>query len=195
MPTNVNEKIAVALNHLGASLHPDKGAISACLRALDDGMRALEVGDMARMQFAVRVIDSLSNLPQPTRREVVAALQNALAFSNEVRNVLGHDLNDDLNVPVSSPEPLHWDLKELDNRLPRTRKDASHVRPFFGNTRPVSNRLPRWNRFDARPEDTSRDHHAANIGRESVERMLRSLGHGSKDFGPEPPMGGQPALR
>lgn len=198
MSANVNDKITKALGLLGEALHPDRAAVGACLRALNALLQSLEVSEAARVRFGHRVVDVLADNTRPTHREVVTAIEDALADCDEIHRSLGDRAAGAMRVRVTNtpvPQGGRWDLKELDNRLPRVRKDASVARPFLGNMRPASPQLPRWRRFDARPEDHARDHHATNLDRESVDRMLRGLGHGMKDFGPEPPMGGQPALR
>jgi hypothetical protein len=192
MSGNVNDKIAKALADLEAVRHADRAAVCDCLRTIDGHLHALEVSEAARLRFSSLVIDGLDT--DLTGRAAGALVRNALVDCDEIARTIGHGTQP-ASISLRARTAGRWDLKELDNRLPRVRKHTPAVRPFLGNMRPASNNLPRWNRFDARPEDHTDDYHASNLDRDTVDRMIRNLGRGMKDFGPEPPMGGQPALR
>ncbi|MFM1920402.1 MAG: hypothetical protein RLZZ303_2036 [Candidatus Hydrogenedentota bacterium] len=204
MPELLKYQVARVLDQLTRVASPSRRQVNRCLALLRPLLVAAEVAEADIDRFECAVHEAL------TRGEVLMRLHCARDVRRTVELVLAQELG--LNLTESCADwlagrlPLDlgqsscgrkWCLKELDNhtssakqskRVPRSRRPDHYDRRL-----PRGESLSSLNPFTMRTAPPAADHHASDLDREAVDRLLRQLGWGGRDFGPEPPSGGTPA--
>jgi hypothetical protein len=143
-------------------------------------------------RFVIRVHEALREGEVLMRlacgREVRRTIERMLEL--ELGLSMKPSAGDWLNKITESTEST-WCLKEFDahtrKNLRRSRRHDLHDR-----------RLPRGYDIEMKPfapgdAPQAADVHPHELDRDAIDRMLRQLGWGGRDFGPEPPTGGSPA--
>lgn len=168
------------------------GRVNACLSALHGALLAME-WDEARIH---RFLDEA--LVVYGMRDGIEATLRALLLQVAGGPLVKATLTDKLQP--RSAQSGRWDLKELDNRIAPIGEGPGAPKPFRFS-RPVADRTPRRQidlrqrkAFETTLSAQNADSMNWNLDRDTVDRLLRNIGKGLPDFGPEPPGGGQPAL-
>jgi len=146
-------------------------------------------------RFVAKTIDRVSELDLLKRtapgREVAAVIRVGL---HDVPGFTPDMNGNDWTAPKSTGG--RWDLKELSNRMGNSaplRRGTIRPRTPLERRAPGNMDLRKRSRLRVPGYATVADAHDHSIDRDTLDKLLRNLGRGNSDFGPEPPTGGQPA--
>ncbi len=193
MLTGLQDKIKNALAPLHGTQPLTMGVVREALEALRKVLALVEVHDRDFETFAAQLIAHV-NLGDILKREDAAS-----AVEKAVYRIMGQTPGVRIIFAVAHSsfedafDKAPWDM-------PATKAVPSTTFPGFqkpdqGECR-VSSRvsLHRWRDFEPEYGMHSHDMHHRDMNREDLDKIIRSLGRGLPDFGPEPPTGGTPAL-
>jgi hypothetical protein len=193
MPELLKNQVARLLDHLTRVSSPSRRDINRCLALMRPYLLAAEATPEDIDRFVIRVHEAL--------REGEVLMR--LACGREVRKTIERMLELELGLSMkpSGPDWLtriagpnaaetKWCLKELDAHT----RNSTRRRRYDLHDR----RLPRGHDIEMKPftpgaPQHHADQHPHDLDRDAVDRLLRQLGWGGRDFGPEPPTGGSPA--
>ncbi len=199
MPELLKNQVARLLDQLMRFSSPSRRHINRCLTLMRPLLLAAEATEEDVDRFESAVFRALSegevlmrlNCAPDVRRTIEQTLASELGLS------LAEGSPDWLNSRVSmktinAASDGKWCLKALDEH---TRKSPKRTRrpENFDRRVPSGEDLSSLNPYTMRTPQVPDDMHARDLDREAVERLLRQLGLGGRDFGPEPPLGGSPA--
>lgn len=170
------------------------GRVHACLSALHGALLAMEWEEAHIFRFLDRALVAYE------MRDRVESTLRGILF-----DVAGAGAKFARAPMAATAQPRseksdQWDLKELDNRLAPVNETLRTPKPFRFS-RPMADRMPRRQinlrqrkAFETNASTQDADSMNWNLDRDTVDQLLRNIGKGLPDFGPEPPGGGQPAL-
>lgn len=198
MPELLKHHVARILDQLTRVSSPSRRDVKRCLALLRPCLLAAEATDedIARFEQAVHAVLA--------EEEVLLRLHCAPA----VRGVFERMLEQELGLSMSAhagdwlrtatelreASDRKWCLKEFQNHTGKMKRTPRHRRPENYDRRlPRNQQVSTFNPFNMRTALPSADEHPRDLDREAVDRLLRQLGLGGRDFGPEPPAGGSPA--
>lgn len=170
------------------------GRVHACLSALHGALLAMEWDEALIHRFLDRALVAYDR-----RDGIESTLRGLLIEVAGTGSGLGRSALTAAAQPRSEKSG-RWDLKELDNRIAPA-NESHRALKSFRFSRPAADRMAP-NQVNLRRRKAFETNHAAqdadsmnwNLDRDTVDRLLRNIGKGLPDFGPEPPGGGQPAL-
>jgi len=198
MPELLKSQVARVLHMLTRVSSPSRRQVRGCLHLLRPLLLAAEASaeDVDRFEEAVLsalaeggVLARLHCGPQ-VRETIIRVMEEELDLR---MNGQGDLLStraaiDEMTGPRNGA--ARWCLKDLDNHTGRAATRA--VSPAGDSAIPRGKRLPNLKPLNPRPLPLQPERQT-RINRDDVNRMLRQLGFGGPDFGPEPPTGGSPA--
>lgn len=174
--------------------------VQACLRDLRAALIAIEVrdSDIDALFDALlgEIADSKMMLASDAGSRVEVMMRRALLAHSQIGAAIKHLGEADVLSPTKPTKASRWDFKELDNHLANKNRPSTAFRFIrTASERRVGKHVDLRHRspFDGSAALQNDDTHDRNLDRATVDRLLRDLGKGSSDFGPEPPTGGQPA--
>lgn len=192
MPELLKNQVARVLDMLTRVSSPSRRQVRRCLHLLRPLLLSAEATAEDVDRFEEAVFEALAegevllNLHcGPQVRETVMRVMGEvldLRMTNDGGLMSTRQEIEVLTEPRAGSDP--WCLKALDRHTRRARA-AQGDSPL-----PQGKRLRNLNPLNPRPLQSER---VTPIDRDDVNRMLRQLGFGGPDFGPEPPTGGSPA--
>jgi hypothetical protein len=205
MPELLKYQVARVLDQLTRFSSPSRRHINRCLTMLRPFLLSAEVSEEAMDRFEHQVMMALAqgevlmrlNCGPEVRRTIELVLQQeiGLSISNDATDWLPTRLAIDSLSSKKEASERTWCLKEFQNHARKAPKRSARPRgtEHFDRRLPRGEALPDVNPFTMRTPQVSADQFAKDLDREAVDRLLRQLGMGGPDFGPEPPFGGSPA--
>lgn len=198
MPELLIHHVARILDQLTKVSSPSRRDVKRCLALLRPYLLAAEASDEDIDRFVNAVHRALAegevmlrlNSAKAVRATVEAMLEQELGFA------MAHAAQDWLRTAPAprEMETRKWCLKEFENHTRKTKRTPRHRRPEnFDRRLPRDQTVSTFNPFTMRTALPAADEHPRELDREAVDRLLRQLGMGGRDFGPEPPAGGSPA--
>lgn len=205
MPELLKYQVARVLDQLLRFSSPSRRHINRCMTLLRPFLLSAEISEEDVDRFVHRVYMALAegevlmrlNCGPEVRRTIELALEKELGLSiaNDAADWLPTRMAIDSLSGKKEPSERKWCLKEFQNHARKAPKRSSRPRSMdhFDRRLPRGEELPAVNPFTTRTPQVSDDKHAKDLDREAMDRLLRQLGLGGPDFGPEPPFGGSPA--
>lgn len=205
MPELLKYQVARVLDQLMRFASPSRRHINRCMSLLRPFLVSAEVSDEDFDRFVHQVNMALAegevlmrlNCGPEVRRTIERVLEQELGLdvSNKSADWLSPSMAMDSLSGKKPSNERTWCLKEFQNHARKAPKRSSRPRGVdsFDRRLPRGEKLSDINPFTMRTPQVSADNHAKDLDREAVERLLRQLGMGGPDFGPEPPFGGSPA--
>lgn len=207
MPELLKYQVARVLDQLTRVASPSRRQVNRCLALLRPFLLAAEATEADIDRFECAVHEALTrgevlmrlHCARDVRRTVEQVMQQELGLSmaDAASDWLGASLSLE-SITKGGQQSRKWCLKELDNhtskpkhskRVSRSRRPTDH----FDRRLTRDEALPSVNPFTMRTQQPSPERHASDLDRDAMDRLLRQLGWGGRDFGPEPPSGGSPA--
>lgn len=193
MLTGLQDEIRQALAPLHDAQPLCMDTVRGCLDALRQVLMQVEVHDRDFEVFTAQLIAHINLADMLEQEDAAAVVEKAIyrimGQTPGVRIIFAVAHSEEEENYAKAP----WETAK--EAHPPTKNFPGFQKPDQGEKR-VSSRisLHRWRDFEPDYGMHSHDMHHRDMNREDLDNIIRSLGRGLPDFGPEPPTGGSPAL-